>query len=399
MVASGLRTTAATLCRDGRGGILFAVGAGWFLSLGARLVYPTLLTFLRDEFTLSLSMAGLLLTLLWAAYALGQFPGGVLGDRIGEGNVVVASTAVSTVTILAVSVSVTVPMLFLATVAFGFATALFGPTRFTIFTSIYDQHAGTAVGLTMSAGSIGNTVLPAMAGLIGGAVSWRLGFGLLVPLFALTTAALWVYVPKYVTDPTSSSADLSVDGVRNILDGIGQGSIPSVVAIQVFMSFVFQGFVGLYPTYLVTAKAVSTGTAAILFGLFFATGAVLQPVAGASMGKFGERSVLLVVLGTASSSLLVLPFVDGLLVLVPLTALLGSLGAYGTVTQTSISDTLPEDMQGTGLGVLRTGWMLLGATSPVILGTLADFGLFDEGFLLLAVISGCGFAVTLAVLD
>lgn len=336
--------------------------------------------------------------MLWAAYALGQFPGGILGDRVGEGNVLVLSTALSAIMILIVTVSVNLPMLFGATVAFGFATALFGPTRFTIFTNIYTKHAGTAVGLTMSAGSVGNTILPAIASIIAGAMSWRLGFGILIPLFVVTTVMLRLLVPGYVSKPTSAVGDLPSGAAREIFAGIRQGSIPAIVAIQVFMSFVFQGFVGLYPTYLVTAKGVSSGMAAVLFGLFFAVGAILQPVAGYSMNRFGARTVLLAILGSVVVSLSLLPFIDEVGQLIPVTVLLGSLGGYGTVTQTSISDALPTDIQGTGLGVLRTSWMLIGSTGPVILGVLADFDLFDEGFLLLAFISGCGLAITFLVL-
>lgn len=398
MSSASLKGTATELWRDGRGWILLTVGAGWFLSLGARLVYPAIVPFLREDFGLSLSMAGLLLTLLWAAYAIGQFPGGVLGDRVGEGNILVFSTALSAVTILTVSLSPNLLTLFLATMAFGFATALFGPTRFTIFTNIYTNHAGTAVGLTMSAGSVGNTLLPAIAGILAGALTWRLGLGMLVPLFAASAIALHLSVPGYVSERTSAVDDISMDTIRRILDGVTQGVIPAVVAIQVFMSFVFQAFVGLYPTYLVASKDLSTGVAAILFGLFFAVGAILQPIAGASMNTYGPRPVLLVVLTTAVVSLGTLPFVTGLWVLVPVTVFLGSLGAYGTVTQTSISDALPEEMQGTGLGLLRTSWMLIGATGPVILGVLGDFGLFDEGFLMLAAIACGGLAITALVM-
>lgn len=397
MVKAELHATAKDLSHDGKGWILIAVGAGWFLSLGTRLMYPALVPYLQSDLGFSLSTAGLLLTVLWAAYALGQFPGGVFGDRIGEGNILVVSTGISTLAILAVSLSINTIMLFIATAAFGFATALFGPTRFTILTNIYDKHAGTAVGLTMSAGSVGNTVLPAFAGLIAGAVTWQLGFGILVPFFILTTIALYHLIPGYVSTPVSTVDKLSTDVARDIFDGIKQGPIPSIVAIQIFMSFVFQGFVGLYPSYLVTAKDISAESAALLFGLFFAVGAILQPIAGVSMSRFGTRNVLLGIIGTIVVSLSLLPFTAGKAELVPVTILLGSLGAYGTVTQTAISDALPEGMQGTGLGMLRTSWMLIGATSPVIIGTLGDFGYFDEGFLLLAAISAGGLLVTLFV--
>jgi hypothetical protein len=53
-------------------------------------------------------------------------------------------------------------------------------------------------------------------------------------------------------------------------------------------------------------------------------------------------------------------------------------------------------MQGTGLGTLKAGWMMFGATAPLIVGILADHGYFDEAFLVLAAVGTAG--VILAVL-
>jgi len=52
-------------------------------------------------------------------------------------------------------------------------------------------------------------------------------------------------------------------------------------------------------------------------------------------------------------------------------------------------------MQGTGLGVLKAGWMVLGATSPLLIGVLADYGRFDEAFFVLAAVASGGLALTL----
>jgi len=76
-------STVRSFLTDGRGDILVAVAAGWFLSIGVRLAYPVLLPYLRESYGLDLTTAGLLLTALWLCYALGQLPGGLLADRFG----------------------------------------------------------------------------------------------------------------------------------------------------------------------------------------------------------------------------------------------------------------------------------------------------------------------------
>lgn len=44
-------------------------------------------------------------------------------------------------------------------------------------------------------------------------------------------------------------------------------------------------------------------------------------------------------------------------------------------------------MQGNGLGVLQFGYMVVAAGGPVVVGLLADAGLFDESFLLLGTVA------------
>lgn len=385
-----LRVALADLRSDGRGWILATVSAGWFLSQGMRLVYPALIPYFRTDLGITLTGAGLLVTLLWVAYALGQLPGGMLGDRIGEGNILVISTGTSAAMVLAIGLSPDVVTLYLATVVFGFATAMFGPTRFTIFTDVYPERAGTAVGLTMAAGSIGNALLPAGAGLLAAYLSWRAGFVVSVPLFALVTAGLWWFVPSRTSGATSAVDELSLRTVRRVLDGVKSRPIMLVMAIQIFLSFSYQGFMGFYPTYLIEAKGFSPSLAAGFFGFFYLVGSIVQPLSGLSMDRFGTRTALVTIVAMIVGSMLLLPFVNGLVPLLLLTVLLSSLTGYAPITQTTLSASLPDDMKGTGLGALRTGFILLGATSPVIVGALGDRGLLDAAFFGLAAIAAIG---------
>lgn len=389
-LTSDLRTAIADLRRDGRGWILLTVSAGWFLSQGMRLVYPALIPYFRTEFAIGLTVAGLLVTVLWVAYALGQLPGGILGDRVGEGNILVFSTATSAVMVLVVGLSPDIRMLFVATIIFGFATAMFGPTRFTIFTDIYTERAGTAVGLTMAAGSIGNSLLHVAAGFVAAYLSWRVGFVAAVPLFAIVTAGLWWYVPSRTSGETSAVDEFSLETARRIIDGISSRPIMVVLAIQIFLSFAYQGFMGFYPTYLVDAKGLSPQLAAVFFGVFYLVGSVVQPIAGSCMDRFGTRVALVGVVGIIVVSMVALPFVHGIPQLLALTVVLASLTGYAPITQTYLSSSLPDDMKGTGLGAVRTGFILLGATSPVLVGALGDFGYLNEAFLGLAGVAAIG---------
>ncbi|WP_459820896.1 MFS transporter [Halorubrum luteum] len=385
------------LLEDGKGWILLAVSIGWFFSIGVRFAYPTLLPFFQDAFSISLSMASLLVSILWVAYAVGQFPGGVLGDRFGEGNILVVSTLLSVVGIALVTISNTVYLLFVGTIAFGLATALYGPTRFTIFTDIYPDRSGTAVGFTMAVGSVGNTLLPVVAATIASYTSWRLGFGALIPIFIFLSITLWLLVPRRTSTPINNTPSLEL--IRDIFVSVCREGIPVLVSAHVIAAFVSQGFLALYPTYLVEIKGLSPSVGAILYGLYFAFGIVVQPLVGTVRDQFGPRRTLVALLGIYCASLLLLPFIHGAILIGILTIFLSSRSGAGVITNTFISTTLPEELKGSGLGLLRTVWLLIGATSPAIVGFFADMGYFEEAFFLLALLAGIATIFSLFVPD
>jgi len=369
---------------DDRGGILIAVAAGWFLSIGVRLAYPVLLPYLRESYGLDLTTAGFLLTALWLCYALGQLPGGLLADRFGEGNILVASTVISAVTLGLVAVAGSAPVVYLATAAFGFGTALYGVARFTTLSNIYPDNDGTAIGITMAAGQVGNTVLPLAAGGIASAFAWQYGFGLVVPAFVAVAIGLRLVVPARTSSATSAVDSVSLETARYVGSQLRRREIVTVTAIQILTYCAWQAFTGFYPTYLIEIKGFSEGVATGLFSAFFATGIVVQPLTGRLYDRFGIRTALPPVLGVIVAALVALPFLEGFWPIAVGTVFLSSILGYGTITLPYMTTAFPSDMQGTGLGFLRTVYMTIGAASPVLFGALADRGFFDEAYLVLA---------------
>lgn len=363
--------------------VLGLVSLGWFLSLGARLVFPALLPQIRDTFGLDLATAGLLLSLLWFAYAVGQFPGGFLADWVGEGRVLFISLLISAVTIAVVSVAPNLPTLAVAVAAFGFGTAIFSTTRFTICSDLYPEQSGRAMGITGAAGNLGNSVLPFVAGVITAYSTWRYGLGSVVPLLLVAAVGVYVVVPKRTSSAHAPASGISVDTIRSIVSQLNDRSILLVTAIHLVTMFTWQGFTGFFPTYLVEVKAVSPEMSATLFGLFFLFGVVVQPLSGTCGDLFGARKTLVGCFTVVSVSLLSLPSLSGLPRLVAFTAGASCLLGVSPVTMTWLSRSIPEEIKGSGLGLLRTVYIFVASSGPFVVGNLADIGLFDEAFVLL----------------
>jgi len=381
--------------RDDRSKVFIAVSAGWFLSIGIRMAYPVLLPFLRVDYDLSLTMAGLLLTLLWLAYAIGQMPGGMMGDRFGEGRTMVASMIISAATVALIVVSGSTVVLFVGTTLLGFAVALFGVVRLTALADVYPEQVGTVYGFLGSVGEFGNTVLPPLVGLIAAATVWQLGLGFLAPVFVLVAIALWVFVPARTSPRTEASGMLAAENVRYVLSELRQPSIILGTIIMVFGVMILQVFTGFYPTYLIEEKGVSVTVASGLFALFFALGIVIQPFAGNAYDQVGARRSLLFIVGISGVGFALLPLVDGIAALVFVTVLIAVLVGRATIVLAYLTMSLSAEIQNTGLGIVRTVFFTLGATGPVIFGAIADRGYFDEVFFLLAGLSAVSVLVIL----
>jgi MFS family permease len=384
--AARTRAVVAELARDGRGRILFTIAFGWFLGLGVRLSAPTLVPYIRADFGIGLSTAGVLLSTLWFTYALLQFPGGVLGDWIGERAVLAASSALAIVALAASALAWSALALFAGFVLLGSATGVYATTRFTSLADIYPDRTATAMGVSSAAGNLGTVLLPAGAGVVAGAASWRLGFAAATPLFALAAVGLWVTVPARTSGQESVTDDLSTDAIRRFVAEITGRQTVVLTATMLLMSIVYQGFTSFFPTYLVSTKGLSESAAALLYSAFFASGILVQPLGGAVADSIGDRPTILGFSLLSAVAIGLLLAVDEFWVLVALTVLASAQLGFWPIAQAGVVETLPTEMQGTGFGLLRTGYLLLAASAPTIVGALADRGRFDTAFLLLA---GC----------
>ena len=128
--------------------------------------------------------------------------------------------------------------------------------------------------------------------------------------------------------------------------------------------------------------------------MYFAFGAVVQPVAGLSRDRYGSRFTLLIICLAYLIGLVALYFAHAFIHLIVLTFFLSYRNATGVITNTFIADTLPDEIKGTGLGILRTFWILIGAMSPIFVGYLGDLGMLQAVILLLAGIVGVASVMT-----
>jgi MFS family permease len=382
---------ATDLWSDGRGWILVGISVGHLLMLGVRLTFPALLPQIKAEFLLTNTTAGILLGALWTSFATAQLPGGVLTDWIGERNTLAASAVLATIGIGVIVLSPGLPAFALGVLLFGFGAGLFATPRLTVLSDIYPDRGATAIGINEAVGNFGNVILPVVATVVTGWFAWRIGIGILLPGFVLLIGGLWLVVPLRTSSRMQNGSEASRRRTASRIAAVSTER-PIVVATgaMVLVGFVWQGYTSFLPTYLVEVKGLSQSTAAAALGAFFVTGGVVQPLVGNVADRYDERRILIAVTAIPAVALAAFPFANSTPVLIALSTIAGLKLAFWPIIFAYIPRVLPKDIQGSGFGLLRTVFLYVGATGPIAIGALADFGLFDESFVMLAGITGIG---------
>jgi len=382
-----LGTSVADLRGGGAGWTLLTMALGWLLVNGFRVVLPALLPQVKAEFAVGNAAAGFALTLLWATYAALQFPAGIAADRAGERALLLWGMALSTASLAAFYLAPAFALFLLACAGFGLGAGLFGTPRDMLLTKTYPERANTAYGVVFAAGSLGAAGLPVAATAVAAGAGWRGAIAALLPAFVLVAVGLWRFVPA--TPPGAAEADgLSpVATARRTLGAVTDRPVMLAGGAMILFVFTYQALVAFVPTYLVEVKGLDQGLASVLFGLLFVVGAVANPVAGHLADRYGERATVLGLVAASTATLLALPFASGRLALAVVVPLLGVRVAVGPVTSAYIVGALPEPVQGTGWGLLRTLFFGLGATGSTVVGVFGDAGLFDLAFLVLAALT------------
>lgn len=365
--------------------ILVIISIGQLLSVGIRVVFPALLPQIKDEFLLTNTTAGILLSVLWVGFATAQLPGGILGDRIGERNALVTSAGLATVALAVIVLSTNLPVFVVGLVLFGIGTGLFATPRITVISDVYPDRAAAAISINEAVGNLGNAVLPVAAAVIAAWFSWRTGIGMALPAFALLVAGLWVVIP-FRTSPgiERDNEESRGETIRRVLVATTRRPVLIATGGMILLGFVWQGFTAFLPTYLIEVKGISQSMAAIALGVFFLGGSVLQPILGSVADRYDERPILIGVCAVTAAALAAFPFVESTPAFLALSVLASLQLAFWPIIFAYVPRALPDNVQGSGFGLLRAVFLYAGATGPIVVGSLADFDLFDESFLLLA---------------
>ena len=344
-----------------------------FLStMVARVVISPLVPDLTTDFGVSTGAIGLALSGMWAAYAITQFPSGVLADRHGERIVVLLAVGATGLSSLLLALAPSYLLFLVLAVALGGAAGLVYSAAASLVTK-QAEGTGRAIGVYIAGGPIAGLAAPPIAAAVGTRFGWRVALALgaiaAVPVFVLFARGVGP------TEPAQPEASLSdqVD-VSAVLELLSRPAIAFTTVLAILGAFTWQATASFLPAFLEEFHGYSRTTASLLFSGYFVVHGLTQPLTGELSDRYSrnDATLLTMVVGVlgyglflVSSSIVVIGFA---------VALAGLAMSWGAPLQSQFMDALPEEEQGTGFGLVRTAYMSVGSLGSVVTGVLADVG-------------------------
>jgi MFS family permease len=160
--------------------------------------------------------------------------------------------------------------------------------------------------------------------------------------------------------------------------------------VAILVSFTFQAFSSLFPTFLFEYRGIGTGAAGIVFGAVFGLSSLAQPVAGRVSDAVSRDAAIAVSVALTGTGFLTLLAVPGRVGLLAGAAVLGVGISWPGPVQARFMDQLTDEERGYGFGLVRSVYMFTAAPGSVLVGTLAEqFGWVVAFGSVIAVLAVC----------
>lgn len=363
-----------------------------FAQFGARVVLSPFVLAIAGVFAVTKVEVGAALTGMWAAFALMQFPGGLLADKYGEKPVVMLSMALTVLGSLLVATALSFPMFVLAVVALGVGAGLYFVVGTALLARRVRKH-GRAFGVHSAGGPLAGLALPVVATVVAARYDWRAG----VAVGGVTAAGALLLVVGLVgeTPPTSPDLDLRRRlHPRSVLARFARPGVAFTTVVAILGMYTLQSFISFFPAFLQEYHGFTQGQASFAFGLAFAVVVVGLPLVGALADEYGTA------IGLAGP--FVLTFLGFLVLLLARGPALVYVGAcavgagltWGGPLQSRFVAQFDAAERASGFGMARSVYVFLGSVGNVATGALADVNGWVVAYGVVAVL---GFAAALLV--
>lgn len=255
---------------------------------------PTpLLPFIRDEFTLDYTQAGLVVSAFSLSYGISQLPSGWIADRVGPRIMITVGICGVALAGFLIGISQTYTLLLTLLVLMGILGGGYHPSAAPLISTLVEpKNRGRSLGFHLSGGSASFFLAPLIAAAIATAWNWQGAFiGLAIPTMAFGIV-FYIVLKRWVN--TGRIRQITADSDSET--PLPPGYLHRLIAFMVLTTStqaIMTATINFVPLYMVDNFGASDGTAAAFLAIVFAAGLWASPLGGYLSDRLGRVTVLL----------------------------------------------------------------------------------------------------------
>lgn len=252
--------------------------------------FSTLLGLIKEDFGLTYTLSGALMSAYFVGYTIGQIPWGYLADKVGGRLVITLSVVGIAVSTLLFGLSVDVWQAIVSRFFAGFLGAgIFVPTVRLVSSWFSSGERGTGLGLISIGRNVGQIVFSWVTPLLAIGLGWRGPIVILGFLGILTSGVVWLTLSNQKNPPSTTPLNPPKNSVF-----LKSRSFWVLALLQFLRLGAYYVFIGWLPLILQEEYSFSLIWAGIALSVFNFAGMLSNPLGGFVADRFGGKVALLI---------------------------------------------------------------------------------------------------------
>ncbi|KGL40991.1 MFS transporter [Listeria newyorkensis] len=385
------------------GTVLVLLWFCWLLSFLDRMVITVALPYIAEDFELTSTHQGLIISTFFMGYALFQIPGGMLADRFGFRKMTSIAVGFWSLFTMLTGVIFYYPLFLGVRFFFGLGEAPLPGSSYKAIATYYPKRLR---GRMTSIQSTVNTLGPAFASVLAAYFISVFGWRHLFIFLAIPGFVVAFLFYRLVRDNPKDNPRMSAEALQELEEDEPTVNVTKPKAkmstifknslvwkaglVWFFFDLTFWGFTSWLPSYLMNERNLSLQATGFYNALPYLVGTVAMLLGGAMSDRFKEQrrfifAISILVAAVSLFFIIKVPSIELALVLQCVTAwfLFLSQGIFWGI----VVDILPTDQMATGSSVVNCLGSIAGIVSPIFIGKLLDIsgGSYATTFTYLAI--------------